>query len=311
MLETIAFALLKGLSKLPPPVLRGLGRLVGFVFGHVIRHHRKHAFDALARSLPELSPKQRRRVVNLMYRLQGIHSLEMIRYSLLGPEAVREIIEFKGVERFERALAQGQGVLVLTAHVGNYELMPMATVSQGHRLTTIVKTIKNPFANRIIKRLRDHEDIVFLETKNAFRNCLRALKRNEIVGMVIDQNMTRKEGIFVDFFGRPACTSPGLAHLAAQSGAPVLPVFIYRRPDHRFTMDILPPLEPPSGRDAEAIREATQRYTRVIENAVRKAPEQWIWMHRRWRTRPTGSDGSKRAPKNRPEGPPRNRTDSP
>jgi KDO2-lipid IV(A) lauroyltransferase len=108
---------------------------------------------------------------------------------------------------------------------------------------------------------------------------------------MLDQNMTRTEGVFVDFFGRPACTTPGLAYLAAQSQAPVVPIFLLRNPDHRHTFRVLPVIDPPPDRQPDTMREYTQRYTAVLEGVIREHPDQWIWIHRRWRTQPaSGSD---------------------
>ena len=295
MIKAILTELLKLVSILPFPVVRGLGRFVGFFFGNIMRHHREDAFQALERSMPELSPKECKRVINTMYRYQGINFMEMIWYSFRGLPTVREVVEVDGMEYYETALERGKGVLALTAHIGNFELMPMATAANGYKLSVIVKRIKNEAVNEVIEQLRTHEGLRFLSTKNAYRDCLKSLRRNEVVGMIIDQNMTRDEGVFVEFFGKPACTSPGLAYMAAQSKAPIVPVFIYRKPEGGFRLKVHPPIEPPVDRSPKSVHEATQLYTKIIEDAVREAPEQWIWMHRRWNTKQVeGQDGTAR-----------------
>jgi len=288
MLRVLLTGLLKLISWLPLPVVRGLGHLVGFVFGHVIRHHRSKAFEALARSMPELGKKERKRIINTMYQLQGINGVEMVWYSMRGLETVAKDVEIEGLENLRQALDRGKGMLGLTAHIGNFELMPMATAARGFNVSVIVKRIKNKTVNYVIGELRAHERLAFFSAKNAYRDCLKALRRNEVVGMIIDQNMTRDNGIFVDFFGKQASTSPGLAYMAAQSQAPVVPSFIYRQPNGRHTLKFFPLIEPPEARTPEAIHAATQLYTTVIEDAVREAPEQWIWMHRRWKTQLKG-----------------------
>ena len=290
MLKSILIGLLRLVSWLPLPVVHGLGRFIGFVFGRVVRHHRADAFQALERSMPELSPKECKRIINTMYRFQGINLLEMVWYSMRGIETVGKAVEVEGMEYFEQAMERGKGVLALTGHIGNFELMHMATAANGFKLSVIVKRIKNETANAVIEQLRNHEGLTFYTTKNAYRNCLKALRRNEVVGMIIDQNMTRDEGVFVDFFGKPACTSPGLAFMAAQSKAPVLPVFIYRKESGGFRFKVYPIIEPPPDRLPESIQSATQTYNHAIEDAIREAPEQWIWMHRRWRTVPHKGD---------------------
>jgi KDO2-lipid IV(A) lauroyltransferase len=285
MIKPILTALIKFISIQPLPMVRGFGRFVGFIFGGVLRHHRDDAMQALERSMPELSPRACKRIIRDMYRLQGINFMEFFWYASRGLDTVADAVEIDGMEHVEKALERGKGVLVLTAHVGNFELMPMASVALGHKLSIIVKRIKNESVNQVIENLRTHEGLTFLSTKHAYRDCLKALRRNEIVGMIIDQNMTRNEGVFVDFFGKPACTSPGLAFMAAQSQAPVVPAFIYRKPDGSYHLQVHPPLDPPADRKPETVHAATQLYTKVIEDAVRKAPEQWIWMHRRWKTK--------------------------
>jgi KDO2-lipid IV(A) lauroyltransferase len=286
MLISFLTGLLKLISWLPLPAVHGLGRLIGFVFGRVVRHHRADAFEALERSMPELSPKQCRRMINTMYSQQGVNAVEMIWYSMRGLDVVRGAVEYEGLEHLDRALARGKGALAMTAHISNFELSLLTIAAKDYKTSVVVKTIKNKAVNEVVQKLRGHEGLSFLPAKNAYRDCLRILKRNEVVGMVIDQNMTRKEGIFVDFFGKPACTSPGLAYMAAQSKAPVVPMFIYRTPRGTLKFKVLPLIEPPPDRSPESMQEATQHYTRVVEDAIREAPEQWIWMHRRWRTVP-------------------------
>lgn len=285
MIKLILAGLIKLVAALPLPMLHGLGRFVGFVFGGVLRHHRDDAFLNLERSMPELSPKECKRIVNSMYRLQGVNAMEMVWYSARGLESVGEAVEIDGLEYMEEAMARGKGVLALTAHIGSFYLMPMATAAAGYKLSVIIKRIRNTVINDVVEKLRDHEGLTFFSSAGSpYRNCLKALRRSEVVGMIIDQNMTRDSGIFVDFFGRPACTSPALAFMAAQSKAPIVPVFIYRKPDGGFRFKVHPLIEPPQDRSDESVHAATEEYNKVIEDAIRVAPEQWIWMHRRWKT---------------------------
>lgn len=286
MLKLILNALVYTIKIMPLPMVRGLGTVVGFVFGNVLRHHRSDAFEALERSMPELSAQERKRTINTMYRLQGVNFMELTWYAMRGMDTFRSAIEFENEEHLAEALALGKGILALTAHFGPYELMPMATSALGHKVSIIVKQIKNESVDEVITKIRSHEGVTYLPRDNSYRDCLKALRRKEVVGMIIDQNMTRESGIFVDYFGKRACTSPGLAYMAAQSKAPVVPVFIHRKDDGTFVLKIQKPLLPPVDRSPETIQEATQLYTKVIEDEVRKHPEQWIWMHRRWNTQP-------------------------
>ncbi len=281
---------LKLVAAFPLPAARGIGRFIGFVFGRVIRHHRDDAFLQLERSLPELSPSECKRIINSMYTLQGINTLEMIWYSMRGLKKLENTIELEGREHLEEALKRGKGALLLSAHFGNYELSAMAVSIHGYKLSPVVKTIRNKTVNEVIQQLRDHEGLTFLPSKNAYRDCLKVLRKNELVGMIIDQNMTRDEGIFIDFFGKQACSSPGLAFMAAQSKAPVVPIFIYRTPDGGFRQKLFPLIEPPADRKPETIHAATQAYNKLVEDVIRETPEEWIWMHRRWKTIPLEGD---------------------
>lgn len=284
MLKVILVIFVKTISIMPLPMVRGVGVVVGFFFGNVLRHHRSDAFEALKRSLPGLTARECRRTINTMYRLQGVNFMEFFWYSMQGLDTFRDAVEFENEEYVAEALAHEKGILALAAHFSIYELMPMATVAMGHKVSIIVKPIKTKSVDEVLTKIRTHEGLTYLPRDNSYRDCLKALRRKEVVAMVIDQNMTRDSGIFVDFFGKPACTSPGLAYLAAQSKAPVVPVFIHRKDDGTYVLKIQKPILPPVDRSPEAIQAATQLYTKVIEDEVRKHPEQWIWMHRRWKT---------------------------
>ena len=266
-------------------MVRVLGRLIGFVFGSVVRHHRTDAFEALERSLPKLSPKECKRTVNAMYRGLGVGIAEVMWYSMRGLATVAKNVEVEGSENLEQALERGRGAITLTGHIGNYELIPMSAAADGHKLSVVVKTIKNQALNEVVVKLRTHDGLTFLSTRNSYRECLKTLRRNEVLGMVIDQNMSRSEGVFVDFFGKSACTSPGLAVMAAQSKAPVVPVFISRKADGGHLLKMYPAIEPPTDRSPETILAATQQYTKVLEDVIRERPEAWTWIHRRWKTR--------------------------
>jgi len=235
-----------------------------------------------------------------MYYHFGINITESIRLFVRGLD--KSGIQVKLVNRHivDEALARGKGAIMLSGHFGNFGLMPFVTAMEGYCSTTIVKKIKNRISDELWTEYRQFEGTRFVPSKNSMHQCLRALKRNEMVGFMFDQNMTRKEGIFVDFFGRPACTTPGLAYMALISEAPVIPVFIYRLGRRNHVEKFFPPLDPPVDKSLEAIREATQRYTKMLESVIRETPDHWIWIHRRWRTTPpetNNQDLTRRQPK--------------
>jgi len=274
------------MARLPLAVALRLGNALGWIFGSVIRHRRRDAFDALRRSFPEKTAPEIRAIVNGMYRNFGVNLIEILRLAGGSLDEFKDRIAIEGRETVDMALQRGKGVFILTAHFGNWDLLGMFTVKHGYKLTIISKDLKNKTVNAMWMMLRDKFGVGIIPAHNSARASLKVLKRNELIGFILDQNRPLDQGIFVDFFGRPACTSPGLAILSAQTQAPIVPVFIHRTPDGNHLLQILPIIEPPADREPETVRAETQKYTKIIEDQIRRHPEQWIWLHRRWKTRP-------------------------
>jgi KDO2-lipid IV(A) lauroyltransferase len=272
---------------MPLPAALTVGRGIGWFYGSVMRYHRADAREALALSLPERSPSERRRILRRMYAHLGMNAVELCRLTMTRPEDLIRQIRWEGEEHAPGVLARGKGALALSAHLGNWDLLCALSPKLGYPLTIITKEIRNRGINQWWMDVRQRFGLRFVPAHNSYRTCLAELRHNGVIGFILDQNMTYDEGLFVEFFGRPACTTPGLAYLSAHSGAPVVPVFTLREPEpgvHRVR--ILPPIEPPPDRKPETILAFTQRYTRIIEGMIRQYPEQWIWIHRRWRTQP-------------------------
>lgn len=264
-----------------------LGRGIGWFIGSVFRYHRKDALDALTRAFPEKSAQEINGIVSAMYANLGMNLIESLRLAGGRKEQVEGMIAVSGKEVVDQALARGKGVLLLTAHLGNWDLLSiMSLVAKLPPLTIISKDVKNKQINDFWMGMRKEYGLKIVPAHNSYRACRAALKNNEMVGFILDQNMIDKEGVFVDFFGRPACTTPGLAFMAAQSGAPIVPVCMHRTGGGCHEIRALPVIEPPSDREPETIRAATQHYTKILEDMIREHPEQWIWIHRRWRTKP-------------------------
>lgn len=274
------------MARLPLGWVLALGTALGWVFGSVIRHRRRHALDALRQSYPEKTEREFRTIINGMYRNFGMNLAEILRLSGGAFDETNSRITIEDEEIVEHALQRGKGVLILTAHFGNWDLLCMFTVKYKYPLTIISKDLKNKTINDMWMQMRERFGVKIVPAHNSARESLRVLRRNELLGFILDQNRPRDAGIFVDFFGRPACTTPGLAIFSAQAQAPVVPVFIHRKPDGNHVLQVLPLIEPPPDREAETIRKATQEYTKIIENQIRQHPEQWTWLHRRWKTRP-------------------------
>lgn len=286
MLLIILKGLARFFSALSLPAALAVGRGLGWVYGSLIRHHRKDAVEALRRSLPEIPEAGRKAVLKQMYRNLGMNIAEEFRLGSVSSDTLASNIRWEGEEHVHKVLSDGKGLLVLTAHMGNWDLLCTIAPRFNYPTTIITKNIKNNAINKLWMEVRARFGLKFVPAHNSYRQCLTALRKNEIVGFVMDQNMIDKEGIFVDFFGKPACTTPGLAYMSAQSGAAVVPVFMIRQDHGRHLVKCLAPIAPPLDRKPETILEFTQRYTRVIEDVIRQHPDQWIWVHRRWKTKP-------------------------
>jgi KDO2-lipid IV(A) lauroyltransferase len=212
-------------------------------------------------------------------------ALEACTLLLRPPSVMLRLVEVEGLEHLERAATPGRGVLLLTAHLGNWELLAAAHVLTGRPLSEVVRPLDQPVLDRLVARLRRRTGVEVIPKQRGLRGILDALRRGRMVGILLDQNASRAEGVFVPFFGTPASTSRGMALAALRSGAPVLPVFIRRGPDGRHRVQIQPEVLRPVNRDPTAF---TAALTAAIEAEVRRVPEQWLWAHRRWRTRPPG-----------------------
>ena len=193
---------------------------------------------------------------------------------------VREWIDYEGFEHYEEAKRRGKGVLFATGHLGNWELSAFAHAVLTEPMQIVVRPLDNSQLDRFVAARRALSGNGVIEKKDFARGLLRALRANEAVGILVDQNALLNEGIFVDFFGTPACTSPVFAKIAARSGAAVLPGFAVWR-DDRFVLKFYAPLELTGDERAD-----TQLIQQAVERAIREFPDQWLWIHRRWKTRP-------------------------
>jgi KDO2-lipid IV(A) lauroyltransferase len=290
ILSFVLNVITRGLGRLSRPAALRLGHGLGWIYGSVIRHRRSDALAALRRSLLECSENEQQRILSAMYRNFAINYVEILRLAGGADDDLRQFVAIEGEEIVQDVLRRGKGALVLTAHLGNFDLLAMFTAQRGYPLTIISKEIKNPALNDLWMRLRERYGVKIVLSHDSMRGCLKALKSNELLGFILDQNRPHGQGVFVTFFGRPACTTPGLAFISAVTQAPVVPVFIHRTADGRHHVRVLPAIEPPVDRGEDSLRRATQQYTTIIEQEVSRHPDQWTWIHRRWKTQPKPGD---------------------
>lgn len=271
------------LAALPLPVALAIGRGFGRFFSHVVRHRRRETVTRLQVCLPEKTKADCIAIYCSMFSNLGMSIVEMLRISHRGLDDLEGRVTLHGRENLDTLQ---KGGLVLMAHIGNWENCGYATSLLGSPCTVVVKPIKNDAIQGHVEATRKKMNLEMLPHTKSYRQCLRRLKEGHTVAIILDQNRTRDQGVFVDFFDKPACTSPGLALMSAQTKNPVVPLFDVRRDHLHHDLYVLPPVPPPKSRKLDALTEATQTYTKLIETMIRKHPDQWMWLHRRWRTKP-------------------------
>ncbi|MGH7368733.1 MAG: lysophospholipid acyltransferase family protein [Candidatus Rokuibacteriota bacterium] len=272
------------LAHLPSVVGLAVGRRLGDLLWWALPRRRAVALDNLQRSFGgEQSAAEIRRLGRRSFQHAGMNLVEACRYFLRPTDVMLSRIRVEGREHLQTAAAHGRGVLILTAHYGNWELLAAAHGLIGLPLSFVTRPLDHPLLDDLADRFRRRSGAELITKRQAVREALGALRRQRMVGILLDQNATRAEGVFVPFFGSPASTSKGLALLALRTGAPVVPVFLRREPAGRHCMEVGAPLPPPPD---GLVTTYTTTFNRVIEATIRRAPEQWLWMHDRWRTRP-------------------------
>ena len=277
-------------------VLR-FARGIAWLLSRVVRLRRRVVLDALAHSFPEMSPRDRVALYNENCAQQLLSAGEMLRYAGGCRDELSSRLTVEGRDRAETANSAGRGVLVLIAHFGNYALLAMHVQRLfGYPLSIVIKRLRNEKINTLWFGQLKKDGVNAIESKNAYRACVKALRNKEFVGFMLDQNRPASSGVFVPFFGRPASTTPGLALLSAQTRAPVLPVFMRRNPDGTHHLLALPPIDPPPDHKPDTILRYTALYTRIIEDQIRQHPTQWLWWHKRWRAKPPPPEPAEPSP---------------
>ena len=277
---------------LPRRLALRVGALLGELFYLVDRPHRRIALFNLHLAFPEKTADERRAILRRSCRNLGRVAAEWCHLYELGPQSVRRYVSIDDPGGWEAGLAGAAhtGGVIVTAHLGNFELFAYAQGLLGHPITLVHRPMRNRLVDEAITGLRGLAGTISLNKKTAAKAALRALREHRLVAIPSDQNQTRRYGVFVDLFGLPACTTPGPARLGMLSRAPVVPVFLVREGEtdqHRIVM--LPPIELVATGDREAdIITNTQRCNAAIEVMLRRYPDQWIWFHKRWNTRPLG-----------------------
>jgi len=238
----------------------------------------------------EKTQAEHKRILRGVFTSLGRQLAELCQFPRYTLENIDQVVVYDGLENYERAYARGKGVLFLTGHFGGWELSAFAHSIHGHWVNVVMRPMDNPYLDRLLQQYRTMYGNKVVPKDDFVRGLLAAMKAGETVGILMDTNMTPPQGVFVDFFGIPACTASGLARIALRTDAPVVPGFtIWDESLGKYRLRFDPALELVQTGNLEAdIVANTQQFTKVIEEYVRKYPEQWLWVHRRWKTRPEG-----------------------
>jgi Kdo2-lipid IVA lauroyltransferase/acyltransferase len=254
------------------------------------------ALTNIESAFPDLAPAARRRVCRGSFQHLGLMLVEFASLLTQPPERSLEGIVLEGLDHLQKTMAIHGRALVLSAHLGNWEFLALSHQLMGFPASVVVRPLDAPGLDSLAERLRTRAGVELIDKRGALRPVLGALRRGRLVALLLDQNASRREGIFASFFGRPASTPKSLAVLALRTRTPVVPMFIYRTGIDRHRVVIHPPLFVEDAPDAErAVADLTQRCTSAIEAAIRVAPDQWMWIHNRWRTQPLAPVGSDRS----------------
>lgn len=254
--------------------------------------HRRIGMINLGIAFPEKPIAERRRILRESFLNLGRMAAELAHLPSMSAEEVHDRVRFADEAWWQEAIgwARPSGVMILSGHFGNWELLVYAHGLRGHPVHMVHRAIANPLVDRWLNDLRRGAGTKLIRKRTAARDVLHALHEKELLVLPFDQNSMRGMGVFVDFFGKPASTNAGLTRIAMRAEAPIVPAFIVRDGRQaRHTVHVLPVIYPVRGDDLEAdVLRLTEQCTKIFEDMVRAHPEQWLWMHKRWKTRPPG-----------------------
>ncbi|HEX4278983.1 MAG TPA: lysophospholipid acyltransferase family protein [Bryobacteraceae bacterium] len=282
----LARGLIAALVYSPRPLADWLGARCARLLDLAIPRLRRIADRNLALAYPDKDTAWRRKTADGVFSSIGRLLVAFARLPHITKANVGEWIRYEGFEHYERAKERGNGVLFATAHLGNWELSAYAHALLTEPMNVVVRPLDNPVIDAIVERRRALSGNTLLSKRDFARSIFHALRRNQPVGILVDQNSAADNGAFVPFFGTLACANLTFAKLAARSGAAVIPGFaVWNRQERRYILRFYPEVE----MTGEAV-EDTHRIQNSIEVAIREAPDQWLWIHRRWKTRPEGEE---------------------
>jgi KDO2-lipid IV(A) lauroyltransferase len=270
---------------------RAAGTAISTFAFHALSRLRRVGLRNLELAFPNLPESERSRLLRLEYRNLGWLLAEFCQMSTYTRESASRFIRYEGLDHYLAARARGKGVLVLTGHLGAWELSSFYHSLAGYPMGMVIRRLDNPLVDSLVNRIRCQHGNRVLHKDDFARGLLASMRAGETVGILMDTNMTPPQGLFVPFFGIEACTASGLARVAGKTGAAVVPGFLlWEESERRYVLHFYPELTLARTIDHEADAAAnTAQFTAVLESTIRQYPGQWLWMHRRWKTRPPDS----------------------
>ncbi|HZB88378.1 MAG TPA: lysophospholipid acyltransferase family protein [Terracidiphilus sp.] len=289
----LVMAVARGLGALPRGAARLLAGGISRAVYRLLPRLREVGQRNLELALPELSVAERQAMLRGVFRHLGWQLVEFCRMPRYTAENTRNWIRTEGLEHYLAARAAGKGVLVLTGHLGAWELSSFYHSLMGYPMGMVIRRLDNRVLDAFVNGIRCLHGNRVLHKDDFARGLLTAMHAGETVGILMDTNMTPPQGVFADFFGRKACTASGLARVALKTGAAVVPGFLLWEPkESRYVLHFGPRLSlARTGNSEIDVLAATQQCNDVIESWIRRYPDQWLWIHRRWKTRPAGEPG--------------------
>ncbi|MEQ8763965.1 MAG: lysophospholipid acyltransferase family protein [Planctomycetota bacterium] len=277
-------------QKLPISLTRPLAGACATVVGAIARADRRRAHEHLQMALPELGKEERDRIVREMFKglaWSVAENLWVYGHGCLKSRRFVENDSFEAVDTLRRVIERGRGVIIASPHFGNFELLAIYLCSHFENGSTIAKRFSNEGLNDLVAAKRRSVGLKTFYQDSSVRHMLVQLKKGGPLGVVPDQDIDSRVGIFIDFFGRPAYTPTGPASLSQATGAAIVPSYLIRQPNGRYRVEFDAPIEPPeTGDRARDVEIMTRAWSDAFERRIRQHPEQWVWTHRRWRTTP-------------------------
>jgi KDO2-lipid IV(A) lauroyltransferase len=271
---------------IPLSVRRTIATSLARIAYHLSFKHKLIAVHNLTRSFPEKSLSEILQILKASYASFALIFAEFSEILYMNKDNLDQWVSVRGLDHYEKACRDGKGVLLFTGHFGNWEIGNAALAILSKPPIFMARSLDSPFLEDASTYLRTTLGIGNLHKEKAMRPVLHLLKKGEVIILLIDQNVSAREGVFVNFFGRPACTTTGLTRIALRTGAAVLPIFTTRMPDGRYLTEIGQQVATVNtGDQGLDVLVNTQNYTNIIEEHIRKYPEQWFWLHQRWKTK--------------------------